>query len=65
MVAAAIDRMLLKADDAAEVLALSPRKLWSLTAGGELPHVRIGRAVRYDPIDLRAWLENLKCRARR
>lgn len=42
---------------AAEALSISPRKLWSLTASGEIPVVRIGRAVRY-PVDrLREWID--------
>ena len=53
---------LLKPPDAARTLAISPRKLWELTAGGDIPAVRIGRSVRYDPVDLRAWIENHKGR---
>jgi predicted DNA-binding transcriptional regulator AlpA len=52
--------LLLKAADAAQALAISPRKLWSLTAGREIPCVRIGKAVRYDLADLRAWIEGQK-----
>jgi len=53
---------LLKAPDAARALAISPRKLWELTAGGDIPVVRIGRSVRYDPSDLRAWIDDRKGR---
>ena len=41
--------------EAAKLLAISERKLWELTAGGQIPVVRIGRAVRYLPADLHAW----------
>ncbi|NQU26015.1 MAG: helix-turn-helix domain-containing protein [Candidatus Nealsonbacteria bacterium] len=52
---------LLTAKQAAEILAVSPRTLWSITQPrGELPCVRIGRAVRYDPADLRDWIEKKK-----
>lgn len=54
------ERLLLTAEQAAKALALSPRKLWSLTAGGEIPCVRIDRSVRYAPADLRAWIESKK-----
>ena len=37
---------LLKAPEAARLLAIGTRKLWELTNRGEIPHVRIGRAVR-------------------
>ncbi len=53
-------RPLLKPDEAAGVLAISPRKLWELTASRVIPAVRIGRAVRYDPADLVAWIARNK-----
>ena len=52
--------LLLKPREAARALAISPRKLWSLTACGDVKCVRIDRAVRYDPSDLRAWIESKK-----
>jgi len=52
----AVAPLLLRPREAAEALALSERKLWELTNRGELPVVRVGRAVRYDVSDLRAWL---------
>ena len=55
-----IAALLLKPKEAAEALAIGIRKLRSLTAGGELPCVRIGRAVRFDPADLRAFIERQK-----
>ncbi len=47
---------LAKPEKAAEILAIGQRKLWSMTNAGEIPHVRIGRAVRYDVDDLLAWI---------
>jgi hypothetical protein len=46
-------------------LNVSPRLLWGLTAanradGKGIPCVKIGRAVRYDPADLRAWRDSQK-----
>jgi hypothetical protein len=52
--------LLLKPKEAAKALAVSPRKLWSLTACGAIRCVRIDRAVRYDPTDLRVYVESLK-----
>lgn len=52
--------LLVNAKTAAKLLSISSRKLWSLTAGRELAAVRIGRLVRYDPADLRAWIERHK-----
>ena len=53
-------RLLLKPDEAAAALAISPRTLWGLTSNGELPCLRIGRAVRYDPRDLTCWIDRRK-----
>lgn len=47
--------LLVAAKKAAEMLAVSPRKLWSLTASGDISHVRIGRCVRY-AIKLARWI---------
>jgi len=49
--------LLLTAAQASKALALSPRKLWSLTAPrGPISAVRIGRAVRYSLDDLRNFI---------
>lgn len=47
--------------EAAKRLSISPRKLWELRNRGEIPHLRVGRAVRYDPKDLLAWIDSCKC----
>ena len=60
VVAAARTRLLLRPAEAAEALAISPRKLWELTDRREIPSVRIGRSVRYDPGDLRRWINEQK-----
>ena len=52
--------MLLKPKDAATALAVSERTLWELTNRKEIPHVQIGRAVRYDPNDLQEWVRRMK-----
>jgi len=53
-------RLLITARDAAKALAIGQRKLWELTNRQEIPHVRIGRAVRYDPRDLEQWIATQK-----
>ena len=52
--------LLLTPQEAAEALAISPRKLWSMTASGEIPSVRIGRSVRIDIRDLIAFIDQQK-----
>jgi excisionase family DNA binding protein len=57
----AVVPMLLTAREAAKVLAVSERTLFSLTKSGAIPVVRIGdRGIRYDPADLRAWIDSAK-----
>ena len=53
---------LLKPKEAAAVLAISERTLWTLTDDGVIPSVRIGRSVRYDVADLRRWIGQQKTR---
>jgi excisionase family DNA binding protein len=51
---------LLKPDEAAEVLSVSSRTLWSLTKTGDVPAVRIGTQWRYDLFDLQEWIRSRK-----
>ena len=53
-------KLLLTEREAAKVLSVSPRTLWGLRAAGEIPCIRLGRAVRYDPADLAAWISSQK-----
>jgi excisionase family DNA binding protein len=52
--------LLVTRDEGADMLGISKRKLWSLTAGGEIPSVKIGKSVRYAVVDLRAWVDKLR-----
>lgn len=52
--------MLIRPRDAAAMLALSERTLWSMTQAGLLPCVRVGKSLRYDPADLAAWVQRAK-----
>lgn len=54
------EALLLTAAEAAKLLAIGARTLWRLTDDGEIPVVRIGRAVRYDRRDLLAWIDRAK-----
>jgi excisionase family DNA binding protein len=53
---------LLTAAQACQILGIGRRKLWELTNRGEIVCVRIGRAVRYDPRDLQAFIDRHKGR---
>jgi excisionase family DNA binding protein len=47
---------LVRAREVAKALALSERSVLRLAAQGDLPHVRVGRSVRFDPAAVEAWL---------
>lgn len=51
--------LLVTAREAAQMLAVSPRKLWAMTFEEMpgLPYVRCGRLVRYSPNDLHKWID--------
>ena len=40
----------------AEILSVSQRLIYQLVAAGEVPHFRVGAAVRFEPKTLSAWL---------
>lgn len=52
----AIAPLLLTELQAAEVLSISPRKVWELAACGAIPFIKIGAIKRYRRIDLEAWV---------
>jgi excisionase family DNA binding protein len=57
--------LLLTPREAARALAISERSLWGLTQRGLLACVRLGRSVRYDLADLRAFITTQKCKGRK
>ncbi len=50
------ERLLLRVEEAAALLAVGRATAYLLIATGELPCVRIGRSVRVPLADLRAWI---------
>lgn len=53
-------KLLLTPREAAKALSICEKTLWSLSKRGELPAVRIGRAVRYDVADLQVFIDRQK-----
>ncbi len=51
------ERLLLDPKEAAKALSISPRKLWAMTASGELPSIKVGRLTRYPAAALQAWID--------
>lgn len=54
---AAVQDQLLTADRVAERLAVPKSHVWRLARRGEIPVIRIGRLVRFDPDDLQLWID--------
>jgi excisionase family DNA binding protein len=50
--------LLLTPQQAAKALAISQRKLWGMTAAGEIPCIRLGRCKRYRVEALQEFLES-------
>jgi len=51
-----IPPLLVSPREAAKLLSVCEKTLWTLTQRGDIPCLRIGRAVRYSMEDLRAWI---------
>ncbi len=47
----------LRAREAAKVLGISERALWTATNAGQVPHVRVGRVTLYSIRALEEWLD--------
>jgi predicted DNA-binding transcriptional regulator AlpA len=54
---------LLTTRQTAAALSVCEKSVWSLTKSGRLPCVRLGRAVRYDVIDIDRFIATAKTRA--
>jgi excisionase family DNA binding protein len=46
----------LRPKQAAKALGIGERLLWSMTNNGQIPHVRLGRAIVYPVDELKSWL---------
>ncbi len=49
---------LLKAQEVAGQTGLPLARVYELAREGQLPHVRLGRALRFDPTAVAEWLRN-------
>jgi excisionase family DNA binding protein len=55
-----VEPLLVPLPQAARILAISERTLFSLTVNGDVKAVRIGRAVRYSIEELRRYVDRLR-----
>ena len=45
----------------AESLRIKRSTLYAWTAQGTIPHLKLGRLLRFDPDEVEAWLQNHRC----
>ncbi|MFK4118446.1 helix-turn-helix domain-containing protein [Streptomyces longwoodensis] len=58
-IAAPVDRLLYKPEEAAEVLAIGRSMVYELMADGALTYIKLGRARRIRRTDLEAYVASL------
>lgn len=51
-------RSLVDANEVAQRLGMGKWAVYDLAKRGTLPHVRIGRRVRFDPAQIETWIAN-------
>jgi excisionase family DNA binding protein len=51
-------RLLLRAEEVAELLGIGRSKVWQMIWSGELPVIRMGKLVRIPRSRLEAWIES-------
>lgn len=57
---ATVDVLLVTSRDAARMLAVSERTLWTLSHDGSIPRVKVKSAVRFSVEDLKNWIVTQK-----
>jgi excisionase family DNA binding protein len=51
------DRVLLRVDEAAQLLSMGRSTLYAMAAAGTIPTVRVGRSLRIPRDELNRWIE--------
>lgn len=59
------EKLLLRCEEAAQRLSMGRAKVYLMAASGELPSVRIGRAVRIPADGLEEWVRHKRQQAER
>lgn len=54
------ETLLVTPREAAAMLSMSERKLWTLSNRGEIPRIKVDRMVRYAVADLRAFIDRVR-----
>lgn len=56
--------MLLTAEEVADFLQVPKSWVYEAAREGRIPHIRLGRYVRFDQADIEQWLSTLRSNAR-
>lgn len=54
-----MEKRLLSVAETAELLGISQSFLYKLAESESIPHIRLGRAIRFDIRQIDAWLEEI------
>jgi excisionase family DNA binding protein len=52
------DRLLLRVDEAAKLMAISRSKAYELIAGEQIPAIRVGKSIRVPVQELMDWIKD-------
>ena len=52
-----LDKLLLRPDEAREILSIGRTKFYQMLSSGEIPSIYVGRSVRVPLASLKAWVE--------
>jgi len=55
-----MEKRLLSVAETAELLGISQSFLYKLAESESIPHIRLGRAIRFDIRQIDVWLEGIK-----
>jgi excisionase family DNA binding protein len=53
---------LLRPEDAAELLSVKVSWIYEACRSGRLPHIRVGKHLRFTRLDLECWVSSQRCR---
>jgi excisionase family DNA binding protein len=54
------EKRLLTVTELSPLLSITPGAIYMLIARRQIPHLKIGRRIRFDPAQIEAWLQNQK-----
>jgi excisionase family DNA binding protein len=54
------EKRLLTVTELSSLLSMTPGAIYMLIARCQIPYLKIGRRVRFDPAQIEAWLQNQK-----